>query len=39
MQGEKANEEDIEQIGGQPVPGSGFEDEQYRSDEEAEDEL
>ena len=38
MHREKADEEDIEQIAGEPVPGTGFEDEQNDSDEEPEDE-
>jgi hypothetical protein len=39
MQRENANEDDIEQIGGEPVPGTGFEDEQYDGDDEPEDEA
>jgi hypothetical protein len=37
MQGDKPNEPDIEQLGGETVPGPGFEDEQPDSEEEPED--
>jgi hypothetical protein len=39
MQCCKRNEEDIEQMGGEPVPGSGFEEEPSDSDEEPEEEA
>ncbi len=39
MQGDKRTEEDIEQLGGECVPGSGFEEEQSDSDEEPEEEA
>jgi hypothetical protein len=39
MQRDKQSEEDIEQLGGEPVPGSGFEEEQSDSDEEPEEEA
>jgi hypothetical protein len=39
MQGDKRNDEDIEQLGGEAVPGSGFEEEQSENDEEPEEEA
>lgn len=39
MQGDKRNEEEIEQLGGEAVPGSGFEGEQSDSDDDAEEEA
>jgi hypothetical protein len=39
MQGDKRTEEDIEQLGGEAVPGSGFEEEPPDSDDEPEEEA
>jgi hypothetical protein len=39
MQPKKPDEHEIEQYGGEPFPGPGFEEEQSKGDEEPEDEA